>query len=354
MKTPMTESRAGRILSAHVIATAFAALMTLGAPAPTQAAITCRIHDAQEVLSALVSAPAGPATQAGAAQALQFVDPAGRAWDLVTDINDPIILNHGSGAFHAASADEVKNAFDALSRDGVGDLTVDVYLLPFPRRALLASSADERGIYVSPGVWPYSVAQLHALVIHELGHTYQYKFLPDSDGEGWAQYRDLRGISDQATYNNSAAHRNRPHEIFAEDFRVLFGGTLANYSQSIENPALAYSADVPGLGSFMAGLASRQASAGEDFALVSSPNPFNPLTTIRFTLPAGNHEVALTIVDANGRLVRRLVQDRLEAGSYEYRWDGRDDSDGRAASGVYFARLAAGAARTNYKLILAR
>jgi YD repeat-containing protein len=64
--------------------------------------------------------------------------------------------------------------------------------------------------------------------------------------------------------------------------------------------------------------------------------------------------VALTIVDANGRLVRRLVQERLASGAYEYRWDGRDDASGRVASGVYFARLAAGAERTNYKLILAR
>lgn len=353
MKTQMTPSRASRIVSAHTVATALVALAT-GAPASARAAITCRIHDAQEVLSALVSAPSGPASQAGAARPLQFVDPAGRAWELITDINDPAILNRGSGAFHAASAAVVQDAFDALVPDGLGDLTVDVYLLPYPRRALLASNADERGIYVSPGVHAYATTQLHALIIHELGHAYQYKFMPDSDGEAWAQYRRLRGIGDATIYNNSAAHRNRPHEIFAEDFRVLYGGSLANYSQSVENPALAYPADVPGLSGFMASLASRQASAGDDFALVSSPNPFNPLTTIRFTLPAGEHEVALTIVDANGRLVRRLVQERLASGAYEYRWDGRDDASGRAVSGVYFARLAAGAQRSNYKLILAR
>lgn len=354
MKPPMTESRAGRSVFPFILATTVAVGVALDV-LDAAAAVTARIHDAQEVLAALVSAPSGASPQSGAGQSLQFVDGNGRAWDLVTDINDPVIVNHGSGSFHAASATEVQNAINALSHDGVGDLTVDIYLLPYPRRELLASSADESGIYVSPGVWAYSPAQLHALVIHELGHAYQYTFLPDSDAEGWAQYRGLRGITDTSIYYNGAAHRNRPHEIFAEDFRVLFGGALANYSQSVENSSLAYPADVPGLAGFMGGLASRQADAGgDDFALVSSPNPFNPLTTIRFQLPYGEHEVALTIVDANGRLVRSLVQQRLSAGAYEYRWDGRDETNQRAASGVYFARLEAGAQSSNYKLILAR
>jgi len=68
------------------------------------------------------------------------------------------------------------------------------------------------------------------------------------------------------------------------------------------------------------------------------PNPFNPATSIAFSLPAAGH-VAVHIHDAAGRLVRTLLDGTREAGPHTLVWDGRAD-DGRAvASGVYFARL---------------
>ena len=47
---------------------------------------------------------------------------------------------------------------------------------------------------------------------------------------------------------------NRPHEIFAEDFRALFGGPTANYSGTIENPGLVHPGAVPGLAAFFLNL----------------------------------------------------------------------------------------------------
>ena len=57
--------------------------------------------------------------------------------------------------------------------------------------------------------------------------------IPD-DADGWTRYRALRGIGGASVCNASAPHADRPHEIFAEDFRP-FGGDLANYSGTIEN-----------------------------------------------------------------------------------------------------------------------
>ena len=71
-----------------------------------------------------------------------------------------------------------------------------------------------------------------------------------------------------------------------------------------------------------------------------SPNPFNPMTTIRFDLPADG-EVRLGIFDAGGHLVRSLVDGSLTAGRHQASWDGRDAEGRHAASGSYFARLEA-------------
>lgn len=73
------------------------------------------------------------------------------------------------------------------------------------------------------------------------------------------------------------------------------------------------------------------------------PNPFNPLTSIRFALPSADH-VELAVYDARGRLVRRLLDESLDSGEHAVNWNGRDDSGRSLPAGVYFARLKTGRA----------
>jgi hypothetical protein len=63
------------------------------------------------------------------------------------------------------------------------------------------------------------------------------------------------------------------------------------------------------------------------------PNPFNPSTKIKFDLP-NTAEVKLTIFDISGRELSVLYNGKLQAGSYEYKWEASS-----YASGVYFYRL---------------
>ena len=81
------------------------------------------------------------------------------------------------------------------------------------------------------------------------------------------------------------------------------------------------------------------------------PNPFNPLTTIRYDLPA-NARVRLSIIDVAGRRVRTLVDEQQTAGSRSAIWNGRDDAGRAVASGVYFYVLDAGKERLTRKLVL--
>jgi hypothetical protein len=81
------------------------------------------------------------------------------------------------------------------------------------------------------------------------------------------------------------------------------------------------------------------------------PNPFNPATTIGFSLDEAAR-VTLEIYDVTGRLVRRLVDRRMSAGAHSEDWNGLDDRGGRVASGTYFYRLTAGTQTLARKAVL--
>jgi hypothetical protein len=77
------------------------------------------------------------------------------------------------------------------------------------------------------------------------------------------------------------------------------------------------------------------------FALHSNaPNPFNPATTLRFSIADADH-VRLVIYDAVGRHVRTIVDRAVPAGEHEIMWDGADATGRRLGSGVYVYRLTA-------------
>ncbi len=78
------------------------------------------------------------------------------------------------------------------------------------------------------------------------------------------------------------------------------------------------------------------------------PNPFNPITTIRFKLPESGN-VRLNVFDGLGRLVTNLINKKLNAGSFEVKWNGD-----AFASGIYFYRLEAGSFISTKKMILTK
>jgi hypothetical protein len=85
--------------------------------------------------------------------------------------------------------------------------------------------------------------------------------------------------------------------------------------------------------------------------LTSMPNPFNPMTTIRFSLP-DRRAVRIEIFDVRGRRVRQLLGEERAAGEHAVVWQGRTDNGLRVASGAYFALLQAGDIRERIKLVV--
>lgn len=73
----------------------------------------------------------------------------------------------------------------------------------------------------------------------------------------------------------------------------------------------------------------------------NSPNPFNPSTTITYTLQQPEF-VSIELFNAQGKVVRILTQAGVEAGTHSILWDALDDKGERVSTGLYFYKITAG------------
>lgn len=204
-----------------------------------------------------------------------------------------------------------------------------------------------------------------------LSFTPAQRFAADFDGDGLVagDISDFLGVLYQAGYlpgrdpgGPSKSKAPGPAQASAETWRLVF----ADGSSLLLLPGPAVMLETPGgeAGSLLrlletAGDAQaraktsqpaapdRPASLGRNF-----PNPFNPSTTLCFSLQrAGPAE--LDVFDVRGRLVRSLFRGHAPAGQSSVVWDGTDSRGRQAASGVYFYRLRAeGVTRTRKMLLL--
>jgi hypothetical protein len=84
------------------------------------------------------------------------------------------------------------------------------------------------------------------------------------------------------------------------------------------------------------------------------PNPFNPQTTVAFSVHR-DAAASLVVYNPAGRVIRTLLSgEKIAAGPHSVVWDGRDDRGAQAASGVYFYRLVAEDRSETRKMLLLR
>jgi hypothetical protein len=97
-----------------------------------------------------------------------------------------------------------------------------------------------------------------------------------------------------------------------------------------------------------ADLAQESAESEGDLSISNYPNPFNPSTTISFTIPTDG-QVRLRVYDMLGRVVQDLVNETRTAGSHRVIFEGSS-----LPSGVYFYKLEFGGKTMSRKFILAK
>ncbi len=81
------------------------------------------------------------------------------------------------------------------------------------------------------------------------------------------------------------------------------------------------------------------------------PNPFNPVTTLRYSLPQ-DQMVTITIYDMMGRRVRNLINRQETAGYKSIQWDFANDAGVSVRAGLYLYRIQAGDFVQTRKMVL--
>jgi subtilisin family serine protease len=88
------------------------------------------------------------------------------------------------------------------------------------------------------------------------------------------------------------------------------------------------------------------------------PNPFNPVTTVRYVLPSNGarEKFAIRVFDPHGRAVKTIMQGEWGPGSLlgTASWNGTDEGGRSVSSGIYFIRLEARGISSSVKAVLVR
>jgi hypothetical protein len=87
------------------------------------------------------------------------------------------------------------------------------------------------------------------------------------------------------------------------------------------------------------------------FQMRNYPNPFNPETTISYTLPSAGL-VTLQIYNSRGQMIRSLIQEEHPAGEHALIWNGKDNFGNSVASGLYLCRIACNGTYETKKMLL--
>ncbi len=83
------------------------------------------------------------------------------------------------------------------------------------------------------------------------------------------------------------------------------------------------------------------------------PNPFNPVTTISFDLPAST-KITVTVHNILGQMVTTLIDGESRQGPQTVTWEGTDNSNQRVASGIYFYRIQTDDTAVTRKMVLTK
>ena len=81
------------------------------------------------------------------------------------------------------------------------------------------------------------------------------------------------------------------------------------------------------------------------------PNPFNPVTTLRYDLPENDH-VNITIYDMMGRVVKTLINDQQPTGYRSLQWNATNDYGKPVSAGIYLYQIQAGQYISTKKMVL--
>ena len=174
------------------------------------------------------------------------------------------------------------------------------------------------------------------LVAQQFGQSMPADSPADVTGDGVVNILDLVRVAQN--FGNTAA--SAAPVTITENVDSAMVETWIAQARLKDDGSLAFKQGIENLQNLLASLIPEKTALHRNY-----PNPFNPETWIPYQL-AAPAEVALTIYDMNGQLVRRLAVGHQAAGMYQSRsravyWDGWNQLGESVASGLYFYTLTA-------------
>lgn len=193
------------------------------------------------------------------------------------------------------------------------------------------------------------------VLFHEYGHAWaEYHAHITQQDPSMASYLQARGVAGDPRIGSSKGWD--PHEMLAEDWRLLFGSaTAAAYPQM--NSDLPHATDVAGLREFLrdtythapssppppppSGDPAPTATPVDITSVVVTPTPISKSGSVKFTLSTAA-TATVEILSSSGAVVRTLVSTSpMPAGESSIRWDRKDARGRRVPAGTYVARVQA-------------
>jgi len=163
----------------------------------------------------------------------------------------------------------------------------------------------------------------------DLGHSYDYYLDGKLFHNGGAQVFDDRfALDNQILFLGDNDGDDDPIDV----------AQIAIYDRALTADEIAQMGGVSGTST---AVEAPSQMVPNSFSLENAyPNPFNPVTNIRFALPVSAN-VKLTVYNLQGAEVATLINGNLEAGSHQVQWNTTNNLNGSVSSGVYFYRLTA-------------
>ena len=232
--------------------------------------------------------------------------------------------------FKAKSSGETKLTLQNLQFDAItgGNAAVESYEITLTiEEQVIAGDANRDG--------KVNILDL-VLVAQQFGQSMPADSPADVTGDGVVNILDLVRVAQN--FGNTAA--SAAPVTITESVDSAMVETWIAQARLKDDGSLAFKQGIENLQNLLASLIPEKTALHRNY-----PNPFNPETWIPYQL-AAPAEVALTIYDMNGQLVRRLAVGHQAAGMYQSRsravyWDGRNQLGESVASGLYFYTLTA-------------
>ncbi|MCC7431048.1 T9SS type A sorting domain-containing protein [bacterium] len=216
---------------------------------------------------------------------------------------------------------------------GFSDWIIGENDVPLPVE-LISFSAEQFGNSVKIFWKTASEFQNNGFILERSSDSKNFKVIssylvnPDLKGKGNSSTENSYAFTDEEV-NLGNTYIYRLYDVDFDGQRTLSGemSVTLNFGETEEKTNFRYSLD-------------------QNF-----PNPFNPSTTISYTLAKANN-VKLEVYNTKGELIRTLVNEKQNKGSHTSNWNGKDERGNAVSSGVYFYKLVAGNFVETKKMIL--